>query len=50
MPSWFKDNRDFCNIAQGLRDVGFSEEDVSKVMGGNWYRFFKENFTPQGAL
>ena len=49
MPSWFEDNRDFGNIAQGLRDVGFSEEDVTKVMGGNWYRFFKENFTPQGA-
>jgi len=49
MPIWFKDNRDFGNIAQGLRDVGFSEEDVTKVMGGNWYRFFKENFTPQGA-
>ena len=49
MPSWFEDNRDFGNIAQGLRDVGFSEEDVTKVMGGNWYRFFKENFTPLGA-
>uniref|UniRef100_UPI003514E67A membrane dipeptidase n=1 Tax=Cognatishimia sp. TaxID=2211648 RepID=UPI003514E67A len=47
MPSWFKDNRDFGNIAQGLRTVGMNEEEVAGVMGGNWYRFFDENFTPR---
>jgi microsomal dipeptidase-like Zn-dependent dipeptidase len=48
MPNWFKDNRDFGNISQGLRDIGMSAEEIAGVMGGNWYRFFAENFTPQG--
>ena len=47
MPEWFKDNRDFGNVRQGLLDVGFDEEDAAKVMGNNWLRFFDENF---GAL
>ena len=47
MPSWFYDNRDFDTIEQGLRDVGMTEEDVSKVMGENWLRFYDDNFGPQ---
>ena len=47
MPSWFNDNRDFGNIEAGLRAVGFNDEDVAKLMGGNWHRFFAENFTPR---
>ncbi|MDD9923265.1 MAG: membrane dipeptidase [Boseongicola sp.] len=46
MPSWFQDNRDFGNIEAGLRKVGMNDEDVAKVMGGNWYRFFRDNFGP----
>ncbi|MEP3345327.1 MAG: membrane dipeptidase [Litoreibacter sp.] len=46
MPKWFNDNRDFENIAKGLRTVGMNEEEVAGVMGGNWYRFYAENFTP----
>jgi len=46
MPGWFKDSRDFGNIEQGLRDVGFSDEDTGKIMGDNWLRFFDENFGP----
>jgi len=46
MPDWFKDSRDFGNIDQGLRDVGFSAEDTGKIMGDNWLRFFDENFGP----
>lgn len=46
MPEWFCDNRDFGNIETGLRDVGMSPEDVGLIMGGNWYRFFAENFGP----
>ncbi len=45
-PPWFQDNRDFSNIAMGLADMGFSEEETAKVMGGNWLRFFDENFGP----
>jgi len=47
MPSWFKDNRDFGNIENGLRATGLSEAEVAGIMGGNWYRFFAESFTPQ---
>jgi len=44
MPDWFKDNRDFGNIEKGLRQIGMDDADVSAVLGGNWYRFFAENF------
>ncbi len=44
MPSWFKDNRDFGNIEEGLKAVGLTDEDVGKVMGNNWLRFYDENF------
>jgi membrane dipeptidase len=46
MPAWFEDNRHFGNIADGLGRVGFDEGEVAKLMGGNWYRFFAENFGP----
>ena len=47
MPGWFEDNRHFGNIENGLRNAGLSEEDVAGIMGGNWYRFFAENFVPE---
>ena len=43
-PDWFKCNRDFGNIAAGLRSVGFSAEEVDAIMGENWMRFFREAF------
>ena len=46
MPSWYKDNRDFGNITKGLHDLGMSEEDTNKVMGGNWLRLYDDNFGP----
>ena len=46
MPAWFQDNRDFGRIEQGLRDVGMNPEEVAAVMGGNRYRFFRDNFGP----
>jgi len=46
MPEWFEDSRDFGNIEQGLRAVGFDETDTAKIMGNNWLRFFDENFGP----
>ena len=45
MPGWFKDNRDFGRIADGLKNAGMCDDDVVAVMGGNWYRFFDANFT-----
>ena len=43
-PEWFQDSRDFANIENGLRDVGFSKGDVALLMGENWLRFFDESF------
>lgn len=49
MPTWFKDNRDFGNIEEGLLNTGMSTDEVAGIMGKNWYRFYAENFTPQIA-
>ena len=46
MPDWFQDNRNFGNVAGGLQQVGFSDEEVDKLMGGNWLRFFEQSFPP----
>ncbi|RFP90219.1 membrane dipeptidase [Rhodobacteraceae bacterium 63075] len=46
-PDWFRDNRDFGKIEQGLSAVGFSEAEVAGLMGDNWHRFFAENFGPR---
>ena len=46
MPDWFADNRDFGNIRAGLIAKGFSEEEADGIMGGNWLRFYDENFGP----
>ena len=46
MPVWFEDNRHFGNIADGLRDIGLSAQDVAAVMGENWLRFYDDNFGP----
>ncbi len=44
-PTWFRDNRDFGNIREGLAARGFSAAEVDKIMGGNWYRFFSQSFS-----
>ena len=46
MPSWFKDNRDFGNIEQGLKKIGFSDNETAGIMGENWLRFYDQNFGP----
>lgn len=45
-PSWFRDSGDIMNIAQGLARQGFASEDINKVMGDNWLRFFEHSFGP----
>lgn len=29
------------NVAEGLRERGYAEDDVAKVMGGNWLRLYR---------
>ena len=44
-PEWFRDNRDFPGIEQGLAAVGFSADEVAAIAGMNWLRFFERSFT-----
>jgi len=48
-PDWFCDNRDFGTIETALHKVGFSEVEVSGIMGGNWLRFYETSFEPEGG-
>ena len=45
-PDWFRDNRDFGRIAEGLAAAGFSPEEVAGLLGGNWLSFFERSFGP----
>ena len=49
-PHWFRDNRDFGKIEEGLRQIGFAPDEVAGLMGGNWLRFFEENFIPRAFM
>jgi len=46
-PQWFRSPADFPGVLQALRDRGFSDDDVTKIAGGNWLRLFRESFGPQ---
>lgn len=37
---WFQGPKDFPNLAEGLTEAGFSNEDRDKILGGNWIRLF----------
>ena len=47
MPDWFQDNRHFPAILSGLRDHGFTEGEITGIMGENWLRFFDNSFGPE---
>ena len=40
-PHWFEDARGFSNIEEGLKKVGFSDEETNGILGNNWYNFYK---------
>ncbi len=44
-PQWFGNAAHFGNIIHGLEEAGLGREDIEKVMGLNWLRFFRESFT-----
>ena len=44
MPDWFQDNRHWGNIREGLLKTGFSQAETDGLMGGNWLRFYDQNF------
>ena len=47
--AWFTGNQDFPNLARGLKDKGFTNGDIDKVMGLNWLRFFETSFGPMDS-
>lgn len=49
-PEWFRDNRDFANIARGLRTAGFDAGEVARIMGANWLDFFQRSFEPAARV
>ncbi len=46
-PAWYRDARDLVNVVQGLEQAGFSDDEVGKILGRNWFRFFEHGFVPQ---
>ncbi len=44
-PDWFSDSTHYSNLVLGLEKAGFSEADIEKVMGKNWFNFFESSFT-----
>ena len=44
MPNWFGGNLDFSNIITGLKNTGMDQLMISKIMGGNWFNFFRNSF------
>lgn len=46
-PGWFANSTHYGNLAAGLAEAGFSGDEVAKIMGGNWLRFFEDSFGPE---
>lgn len=45
-PSWFQGPADYPNLIEGLIEVGFGDEELAAVLGGNWLHLFDEVLTP----
>ncbi len=40
-PQWFEDARGFKNLENGLKKIGFSEDETKGILGNNWFNFYK---------
>ena len=40
-PDWFVDARGFNSLEKGLKNIGFSSEEVNDILGNNWFKFYK---------
>ncbi|SVA99046.1 uncharacterized protein METZ01_LOCUS151900, partial [marine metagenome] len=40
-PDWFKDTSGFNNIEQGLKAIGFNDNEIGGILGNNWFNFYK---------
>jgi microsomal dipeptidase-like Zn-dependent dipeptidase len=43
-PKWFQSSADYPNIFKALAQKGFSGQELTKIMGGNWLRLFEATF------
>ncbi|MCO5732184.1 membrane dipeptidase [Rhizobium sp. SSA_523] len=43
-PDWFQTLEDVQVIPDGLRSIGFSQQEVEKITHGNWLRLYAETF------
>ena len=41
-PDWFIDARGFNNIEDGLKKIGFNNEEINGILGNNWFNFYKD--------
>ena len=46
-PEWFRDNRDFPGLRDGLLAAGFDAAEADGIMGENWLAFFERAFGPE---
>ena len=40
-PDWFIDARGFNSLEIGLKNIGFSSDEVNDILGNNWFNFYK---------
>jgi len=40
-PDWFVDARGFNSLEKGLKNIGFSMDEVNGILGNNWFSFYK---------
>ena len=40
-PDWFVDARGFNSLEKGLKNIGFSMDEVNGILGNNWFNFYK---------
>lgn len=45
-PKWFESPEAFPQVVKALSAAGLQDDDLSKILGGNWLRLFGETFTP----
>ncbi|MFN2411333.1 MAG: membrane dipeptidase, partial [Halomonas sp.] len=44
--AWLRDSRDFPNLIEGLRAKGFDEQEIARIMGGNWVALLERTTKP----
>ncbi|SDN56108.1 dipeptidase [Vreelandella arcis] len=44
--AWLRDSRDFPNLIEGLRAKGFGEQEIARIMGGNWVSLLERTTKP----